>query len=92
MTCRHIDVGPGGFAIVCSRGSARSRCSIDGCTKPSTKLCDFPLSGSKAGKTCDRRLCDSHARAQGDSVDFCPTHAEMAERDTKATGQRGGVR
>jgi len=77
MTCERKDF-PGGFAIVCSRGSHRAPCQIDGCSRPSTKLCDFPLAGRKAGKTCDRRLCDQHARAQGQDVDFCPTHAMLA--------------
>ena len=78
MTSRIIN-GPGFAAIVCSRTRLRPRCGIDGCRNASTKLCDFPLKGAKTGKTCDRRLCDKHAREQSAGVDFCPTHHEMSK-------------
>jgi hypothetical protein len=78
MTCKRIDLPGGGFVIACSRTTLRPRCSVDGCRNASTKLCDFPLKGAKTGKTCDRRLCDAHAREQSVGVDFCPTHAKMA--------------
>lgn len=79
MTCKRLDLGKGGVAIVCSRTTLRPRCSIDGCRNASTKLCDFPLKGAKVGKTCDRRLCDKHAQEQSVGVDFCPTHHDLAK-------------
>ena len=41
--------------VVCSRSSPRKRCAQ--CGAPATKLCDFPLAGAKAGRTCDKPLC-----------------------------------
>lgn len=32
------------------------------CGQPATKLCDFPVG---AGTTCDRPMCNYHARCQG---------------------------
>lgn len=86
MTCERFVMRDGASGFICSRGSrSRAKCSIDGCTKPATKLCDFPLKGKKIGKTCDRKLCDAHAVKQpiktidpNESVDYCPTHAELA--------------
>jgi len=57
--------GPGGETmILCSRGRRTPRCQIDGCREAGEHLCDFPLSGAKEGKTCDRRLCAKHRRQQ----------------------------
>ena len=87
MTCREIRLPNGVTGIVCSRGR-KPLCAV--CSKrPHTKLCDFPLTGSKAGKTCDRKLCDSCAvgqgRANGDTVDYCPAHAVRAAVAAKAS-------
>lgn len=94
MPCEPFITRDGASGFICSRGSrSRAKCSVDGCTKPSTKLCDFPLTGKKAGKTCDRKLCDAHAKRQpvttldpSDTVDFCPTHDAM--RQLEAARQR----
>ena len=64
-----------GNAIICSRGSRPIVCEI--CGKRGDKLCDFPLTGEKAGKTCDRHLCAKCAVHVGRDVDYCPTHARM---------------
>ena len=76
--CQVIDV-PGGQAIVCSRGETK-RCS---CGNRMTKLCDWPLTGGKAGKTCDRPMCDKCATRVGPNRDFCPAHARMADEVPK---------
>lgn len=48
------------YGFVCTRGrTKREVCEV--CGKPASKLCDFPLSGKKAGQTCDRKLCLSCA-------------------------------
>ncbi len=79
MRCDRIDLGGGAVGIICSRGARRKTCSA--CKRNrATKLCDFPLAGSKAGKTCDRDLCDACAtttREPGatDTTDLCPAHA-----------------
>lgn len=86
MPCRPI---PGGYA--CSRGSHRKRCSVCS-SRPATKLCDYPLRGAKAGRTCDAALCDRCAVRQGggvfgqpETIDYCPAHARVA------AAERGGV-
>jgi hypothetical protein len=57
--------------IACSRGPDR-RCK---CGRRMTRLCDFALSGKKAGKTCDAPLCDSCAVRVGPDRDLCGAHA-----------------
>ena len=91
MTCTRIHMGDGITAIVCTRGQRRARCAV--CKRAeATKLCDFPLSGRKAGKTCDRKLCDACAAVQpvavlptpgstvDDTIDYCPAHHRLASK------------
>lgn len=79
MTCHRIGgTLPDGrtwSGFACTRGERRQLCSS--CkSRPATKLCDFPLSGKHAGKTCDRPLCSSCACQAGlPNVDYCPAHA-----------------
>lgn len=76
MTCTKIALPGGGVAIVCTRGQRRKVCGT--CKRgTATKLCDFPLKGSKAGKTCDAPLCDSCAVSGGPDIDHCPPHARV---------------
>lgn len=77
MICKTIPI-PGGVAIVCSRRPMRARCATPGCIGVSVALCDFPLTGSKLGKTCDRRMCARCQHSRGRDVDYCPTHARQA--------------
>ena len=77
--CRHVELPGGGFAIVCGRGTRQKRCTH--CGRPSDKLCDFPLSGKLAGKTCDRPICQKCAMHVDPDLDYCRPHAEMIERD-----------
>lgn len=77
MNCRTVAAGPGFTAIVCSRGVRRKRCSTNGCVGTEVALCDYPLSGRKAGKTCDRSMCARCRHAQGPDVDYCPVHANQ---------------
>ena len=79
MPCNHIDLGNGASAIVCTRGRSTKRCVI--CGLPGGKLCDFPLTGAKAGKTCDRSLCAKCAVHREPDIDYCPTHARMVEAE-----------
>lgn len=70
--------------IVCRRGQrAKGKCSIQGCTRPHTKLCDFPLKGRKAGHTCDAKLCDEHATHMGPDKDYCPPHVALARKESR---------
>lgn len=99
MPCEVIHGGGGAVVIMCTRGTTRRKnCAV--CkARPATKLCDFPLSGSKAGQTCDRDLCDQCAVVQptvvlptfgslvGDTRDFCPAHDRHAETERKNAPQ-----
>lgn len=81
MTCKTIDLGNGAFAIACTRGSPRrALCQV--CKqRPHEKLCDFPLAGAKAGKTCDLKLCRGCAAHVGKDRDLCPAHAKLTVND-----------
>ncbi|MBA2718952.1 MAG: hypothetical protein H0U52_06895 [Chloroflexi bacterium] len=80
MGCERIDLPDGGTAILCSRGAkSRAKCQFCGLVVH-TKLCDFPLLGKKAGKTCSKKMCDRCAAKVGDDRDLCPPHAK-AVRD-----------
>jgi hypothetical protein len=83
VTCTWIKV-PGGMAIVCDRGrKPRAKCTA--CKdRPHTKLCDFPLTGDRAGKTCSVRLCDRCAVEAGPDLDYCPPHAKVAQTSPRA--------
>jgi hypothetical protein len=76
MHCRPL-VSPDGrlFGFACSRGSMSKPCKS--CGRRSTKLCDYKLSGSKSGKTCDAPICDHCATSVGKNLDLCPVHARM---------------
>jgi hypothetical protein len=78
---------PGGVIIACSRGQRRRQCSVPACHGWMVALCDFPLTGRKAGKTCDKPLCPAHRVKQpGENVDYCPAHDALQ----KAGGLGGG--
>ncbi len=78
MPCQPIQIG-NVTAIACSRGhrSRPPRCSVKGCVRESTKLCDFPLGKNE---TCDKPLCNAHAVPVGGfgDRDFCPDHLPVA--------------
>lgn len=91
MTCRTTDLGNGVAVIACSRGERkRSPCAI--CDDlPHEVLCDFPLSGRKAGKTCDMKLCRRCASHVAKERDLCPAHARI-EKDADASAARDASR
>jgi hypothetical protein len=46
--------------------------------RPGDKLCDFPLTGSKTGQTCDRPMCKRHSfHVPGKDEDYCLIHGRM---------------
>jgi hypothetical protein len=61
-------------AIVCSRTDTRKRCVVCQSSRD-LRLCDFPLQGGKAGRTCDRPVCGAHATHEAPDTDYCPSHA-----------------
>jgi hypothetical protein len=55
--------------IVCFSGKRKTKpCRM--CRKPSSLLCDWPVSG----KTCDAPLCRGCAVSPTAGVDHCPHH------------------
>lgn len=83
MGCKTIDLGGGALAIVCSRGH-KPRALCEACkSEPHAVLCDYPLSGPKAGKTCDRKLCARCAVHAGPNRDLCPAHAKLGLPQTE---------
>jgi hypothetical protein len=64
--------------IMCSRGQRKRKCVSCGRFK-ATQLCDWKLSGKKAGKTCDRPLCPQCSVVPAPNKDLCPAHAKMWE-------------
>jgi hypothetical protein len=83
MTCRIVNHGGGLVSIVCMRGDQTKPCHY--CGRPSEKLCDYPLRGPKAGKTCDILMCSRCATHDPPDKDYCKAHAPMVmkERDEK---------
>lgn len=105
MTCKHITLEVEDHlhvagqpprtttvtAIVCDRGSRRPRrCQEPGCTRPHTKLCDFPVTRKGKKTTCSRKLCDGHAFAAEHGLDFCRAHAEYTPPPPKTNTERDG--
>lgn len=79
MSCRTYTHGDVTF-IACSRGAK----PCVSCGDRSTKLCDFPLRGTKAGKTCDAAICARCAVAAGKNVDYCPPHGRLMAKQEAA--------
>lgn len=82
MQCRTIAAGPGMTAIVCGSRTRRAPCSVPGCGRPHTKLCDAPVNRKAKPGTCDAKLCDAHATKLGPERDICPAHAARAAKET----------
>lgn len=90
MPCTTVNLGNGNFVITCSRGrKPKALCEV--CReRPHEVLCDFQLSGAKAGKTCDRKMCRQCAAHVGHDRDMCPPHAKLAH--TQAELELGAKR
>ena len=78
MTCHRV-VADGMVGFICVRGVRRRQCSS--CKqRPASFECDFPLSGKKTGKTCDKAICEGCAAEVGPDRHFCPPHKAHADR------------
>jgi hypothetical protein len=76
MRCTTLTLGNGVTGFVCTSGRTRG---CDSCGRAeAVVLCDFPLTGAKAGKTCDRAMCRACAVSDGPGKDLCPMHARSA--------------
>jgi len=73
MPCKHRD-----GMIICSRATFSKPCKY--CGRPHEKLCDFPLTGDKAGKTCDFPMCRRCAYHVNPDSDYCRPHAEIIKK------------
>lgn len=72
--------------FICTRGPRRS-CKAPGCGKAMAFLCDWPLHGAAAGKTCSFPMCPTHAHQVGPDVHYCPAHGAR-DRADKAAGAK----
>ena len=82
MPCIPFRVGEAS-GFICVRGrQARHNCKY--CSRPATLLCDWPLTGEKAGQTCDTHMCRNCALHREPDKDYCRPHAKMIiEREPK---------
>lgn len=88
MKCDRLQFPDGTTAIVCSRGR-RHRCEAPGCSSSATRQCDFPVNRpGKRSRTCDRWICEQHAKRVGADVDWCPPHARYAEEHGMSAGEQ----
>ena len=77
MTCHNYS-SENVTLFVCDRlVRATARCK---CGARTTKLCDYLLTGAKAGSTCDRPLCARCATSVGDNLDLCEAHVRMTKK------------
>lgn len=93
MTCRSMKSKSGFTAVVCTRG-ARARpapCQEQHCSRPHTKLCDYPVTRKGKPGTCDRKLCDGHAVAVGSDRDYCQAHARAKPAPPSAPKPQQGT-
>jgi hypothetical protein len=72
MPCRPLMQGDKQVGFICGRGLKPPKCKW--CEKPSTKLCDYPVTQDR---TCDAPMCNEHAKSQAANIDTCPSHPEM---------------
>lgn len=80
MPCRTINLGNGATAIVCTRGERSHSCRE--CGARASKQCDYALRGRASGRTCSVYLCDRCAVVAGAELDYCPTHARVAAKES----------
>jgi RNA polymerase subunit RPABC4/transcription elongation factor Spt4 len=80
MPCYSFKIG-NATGFICMGGPRRKACVH--CGRLSDKLCDFPLSGAKAGQTCDRPICTHCATHIPPDTDYCRQHAEMGTTPEK---------
>ena len=80
MQCRKVALPGGGAAFICGPKPRRRNCKF--CSRYADLECDFPLTGKKAGQTCDAPIC-SRCTTRTDGKDFCPPHQRYYEAQQK---------
>jgi hypothetical protein len=81
MTCHKIQNGNTTTILCTGRSSGpvpkSLRCQY--CQRRHTKLCDYNLNEfveEAPVQTCDRKLCEIHAKHMGPDRDLCPEHSK----------------
>jgi hypothetical protein len=92
MTCARVTLADGADAWLCSRGRRAPSCRF--CGAPADRQCDYPLTGRRAGETCDVYMCPRCAVTElgkgpdGDSYDLCLPHAKLVRQQHLDLGGR----
>lgn len=76
MTCKVTPIA-GGAIFTCGHTKPTKRCKF--CDAPCEKLCDFELTGAKAGQTCSAPMCHKCTTTVGSGMDLCPPHKRFVE-------------
>jgi hypothetical protein len=77
--CERIQLN-GGAIFACTRGADRPRCYH--CKRFAELVCDYPLTGTKAGSTCDRLICAKCAVGT-ETGQLCPAHGRVVAKAAK---------
>lgn len=80
MPCYMTRLEDGRLAHIC--GELGPHCGE--CSGVGDYLCDYPVGD---GKTCDRPLCEHHAKEVAPEIHYCPSHW----REWNEFRQSGGV-
>lgn len=75
MPCSVLKL-PGGGAAIVRHGKPRRRCCAFCRLTWDGLLCDYPVGD---GKTCDKPLCNGHARQVGPDLHYCHDHPALPE-------------
>jgi hypothetical protein len=67
--CERIKFGDGDIGLIC--GGRHSRPLFCACGRSATALCDWKMG---ADKTCDRPICEAHAKQVARGKHLCPEH------------------
>jgi len=74
--CRVVKMPDGSTAIVCSRGrSSGTPCYV--CGRPSSYLCDYPVTRGGKPATCDKPMCARCRNNVGPDRDYCNAHFRL---------------
>jgi hypothetical protein len=78
-----VDANGKWLGVVCGRSPFR-KCTVPECRRHATLRCDYPVMRATATRkaksaTCDRWICERHAKHVDDDCDFCPAHARAAD-------------
>lgn len=67
------------IGFICGRGPRSKPCLY--CGRPSSRLCDFALTGKWAGRTCDKAMCQGCTWSPEPEKDYCRAHRALIEKE-----------